>query len=304
MGIITIDATSSGSAGVNVNATINNATPGFSPIPAPIGTGNAGVFVPGGSQYQHYGLQPASGSNSAVIADGDFTYATGTLSGTLDSLSLGNVLRDAGTVVASPSASFGGTALTLDSTAFTISNIGLSGSGLGNALNTTLFGFLGGNEAALNSYLFSNSANSINFIGSAGNDTITGSINADTLNGNGGNDVLNGGNGNDTINGGAGQDTLNGGGGSDIFIFSSAADSAFGAGDTLVGFQANATDKIDLSALSVTYGGTSAGANSVWHTSSGTTSTVFADVDGDSVADLQIAITGRTGALDATDFIL
>ncbi len=242
---ITVDSAS----GVDVNSLLDNFNGGFSPNPV-TGTGNAGVFVPNTAtttptnDYIEYGIQPpsGSGSNNALVAQGDFVYSTGTLSGTLDSLSIGTDLLNGGTSVASPSASFSGTDLSLASSALSITGLALSGSGAGNALNSTFFGLLQGNETAFENYLFNNAANSITFNGGAGADTITASISADTLNGNGGADTLNGGAGADTINGGAGADTLTGGADADTFVFGSGVQ---GDGDTITDF-VSGTDKIDL----------------------------------------------------------
>lgn len=301
---ITVDSAS----GVNVNSLLDNFNGGFSPNPI-TGTGNAGVFVPNTAttatnDYIEYGIQPPSGSgaNNALVAQGDFVYATGTLSGTLNSLSIGTDLLNGGTSVASPSASFSGTDLSLASSALSITGLALSGSGAGNALNSTFFGLLQGNEAAFEDYLFNNAANSITFNGGAGADSITASINADTLNGNNGNDTLDGGAGNDTITGGLGVDTLTGGAGADTFVFAAANESSVAFFDTITEFVAG-EDKLDLRALNLSGGFSSSGAaaDSLWYDSAA--GKFFADVSGTPAADLAVAVTTLTGTLSASDFI-
>src|SRR5262249_49434528 len=147
--MITVDSAS----GVDINGTIDSFNGGFSPNPI-TGTGNAGRFVPDSdplttNKYVEYGIQPPSGSgaHNALVAEGDFTYSTGTLTGTLDTISIGTDLQDNGTSVPSPSASFSGTDLDLASKAFTISGLDLSAN-----LNNTLFDFLQGNEALIENY--------------------------------------------------------------------------------------------------------------------------------------------------------
>lgn len=300
---ITVDSAS----GVNVNSILDNFNGGFSPNPI-TGTGNAGVFVPNAgtpatNDYVEYGIQPPSGTNNALVAQGDFTYATGTLSGTLDSLSIGTDLLNGGTSVASPSASFSGTDLSLASSALSITGLGLSGSGAGNALNTTFFGLLQGNEAAFEDYLFNNASNSITFNGGAGADSITGSINADTLNGNGGADTLDGGAGDDTITGGAGADTLTGGAGADTFVFANVGHSSVSAFDTVTEFVAG-EDRLNVSALNLGggYSASGAAADSLWYDSSA--GKFFADVVGnDGVAEFAVAVGTLSGTLSASDFI-
>lgn len=300
---ITIDS----ATGVNVNTLIDNFNGGFSPNPI-TGTGNAGVFVPNTAtpatnDYVEYGIQPPSGTNNALVAQGDFTYATGTLSGTLNSLSIGTDLLNGGTSVASPSASFSGTDLSLATSALTISGLALSGSGAGNALNSTFFGLLQGNETAFEDYLFNNAANSITFTGGAGADSITGSINADVLAGNGGADTLDGGAGNDTITGGAGADSLTGGTGADTFVFTHQSQSSTSAFDTITQFVAG-EDKLNVSALGLSGGYSAGGAagDSLWYDS--TAGKFFADVTGnDGVAEFAVAVGSLSGTLSAGDFI-
>jgi Ca2+-binding RTX toxin-like protein len=96
------------------------------------------------------------------------------------------------------------------------------------------------------------------------NDTLDGGAGNDSMRGGGDNDMLFGGSGNDTMESGSGADTLNGGAGADrldagvdtsadTFVYSSVNDSNKNiAKDTLLNFDANGEDKIDLSALGIT----------------------------------------------------
>lgn len=98
-------------------------------------------------------------------------------------------------------------------------------------------------------------SNADNLFGGTGNDLIFGEQGADRLFGDLGNDTLDGGDANDVLRGGAGFDVLNGGSGNDrlfgnfnwdIFVF----DNGFG-NDVIGDFdQANAFERIDLSAVS------------------------------------------------------
>ncbi len=92
--------------------------------------------------------------------------------------------------------------------------------------------------------------------GGTGNDSLHGGANEDVLRGNQGNDQMTGGAGNDrligglgddVLAGGVGQDTLLGGAGMDTFVFQTNS-----GNDRIVGFE-NGTDKIDLSALELSY---------------------------------------------------
>ena len=151
-------------------------------------------------------------------------------------------------------------------------------------------------------------------LGINGSDTLSGAGNDDALFGGGNDDtLLSGGNGNDFITGGTGNDTLNGGAGRDIlrggvggdsmsggteadtFVWLAAADSQTQNGqtvyDNIIDF-VSGMDKLDLSAIDANTAtpGTNdaflirtdgtAGANSLWYTTTGTTTTVFGDTDG------------------------
>lgn len=151
-------------------------------------------------------------------------------------------------------------------------------------------------------------------VGNAGNNVILGG---------GGGDLLIGGAGDDRLGGGAGNDRLEGGAGADIFVFTATGDSRFDAmrsdgvksmPDVIVDFTAGA-DRIDLSGIDAAVGtaqndafifiGTGAFTHQAgqlrYEANAGGVS-IYADVDGDGFADLQII--ALTPTLTAADFIL
>ncbi|HEX9966291.1 MAG TPA: M10 family metallopeptidase C-terminal domain-containing protein, partial [Allosphingosinicella sp.] len=130
-------------------------------------------------------------------------------------------------------------------------------------------------------------------------------------------DGLKGGGQSDLILGSLGADTLGGGGGADTFRYDEAADSTSASMDEIIDFTPG-SDKIDLSRVDADSGaagnqafswigsnafGGSAGQLRAYE--QGGTWYVEGDTDGDSVADLVIALTlqGPT-ALGAGDFFL
>lgn len=120
---------------------------------------------------------------------------------------------------------------------------------IGNAGNDRLFGRLGddlisGGEG--NDRLKGNQGNDV-LEGGAGDDHLFGNHGADVLNGGSGQDLIKGGRGSDWLIGGEGDDFLFGGNGADTFVFAENA-----GNDTIVGFE-NGRDKIDLTALNVTF---------------------------------------------------
>lgn len=164
--------------------------------------------------------------------------------------------------------------------------------------------------------------------GRSGNDRLAGGDGDDVLSGGGGSDRLSGGDGDDEIVGGAGRDRLAGGHGSDRFIFNRLSDSGLdkpssklaftnnlGANahvdpDLIMDFQAG-IDKIDLSRIDAN--STRAGGQAFDWTGRATftgragelivqnvnkpgeandRTLIKADVDGDKVADLVVALTG------------
>ena len=147
--------------------------------------------------------------------------------------------------------------------------------------------------------------------GDSSNNTDTSANGADILNGGGGNDVINGGNGADIISGDRGADILFGDRGGDTFKYKLVSDSnaqAGGAwsaetGDWIKDFRASEGDKIDLTSLNGQLVGgpdmlqASGGASAygVWVGVEGGYSYVYADTNGDSVADVAIRVTGGVG---------
>lgn len=144
--------------------------------------------------------------------------------------------------------------------------------------------------------------------GAAGDDILSGGDGGDVLNGGPGNDRLDGGKGSDSLTGAAGTDTLTGGTGADTFAFSAVTDSLPGVRrDTITDFHVAQNDRIDLSRIQAVTTATNkhlhltgnGGADPFsgvpgevhWWTSGGVT-LVQADVDGNGVADFEIALTG------------
>jgi Ca2+-binding RTX toxin-like protein len=159
--------------------------------------------------------------------------------------------------------------------------------------------------------------------GESGNDRLTASGSAgDRLFGGLGNDVLEGGAGNDRLQGDAGSDRLTGGSGADIFAFLNTADSAGYSmrsdgkkllPDVITDF-VSGVDKISLEAIDAVDGGDPSDAFSWLGTGAFThhagevrydiadgRANVYADTNGDGLADMQIVV--MTTSLAATDFI-
>ena len=216
--------------------------------------------------------------------------------------------------------------------------IGLYGNELdndlqGNVGNDTLDGGAGNDTIHGNAgedFLYGGTGNDVlsgdtgndSVFGQDGNDNISGGVGNDLLYGGAGTDVLDGGTGDDYLMGGSGQDTLTGGAGTDHFLFSEVTDSPLGAWDTITDFQSNAgsvagDDVLDLTQIDAntaisgdqafTWGGSSAGANSVWYSSltqNGDGSAemlVNGDVNGDGIADFQIMLHLTTGSFSSDD---
>jgi Ca2+-binding RTX toxin-like protein len=136
---------------------------------------------------------------------------------------------------------------------------------------------------------------------------ITGGIGADTLSGAAGNDVLSGGEEADILSGGAGADLLSGGLGGDTFVYAAGDSNTADGVDVIGDFSQADGDHIDLAGLgtltlvdTTAFGGT---AGELRYEVLGSDTFVFADLDGDSVADVEIEITGSL-ALAASDFLL
>ena len=322
MGVIGIDATAAGATGADINGIINAFNPGFSPAPPPGGTGNAGAFSPGmgARAFDQYGIQPPSGTDNALVANGDFDYSpsTNTLEGTLNSIAFGTDLKDGATSVASPAGYFTAGTLSLADPTFTISNLGLSGTGAGNNLHNTFFTLLSGSESLFNAWLFNTAGNSINFTGSIGNDTLDGNGGTDTLSysfatsgvtvslatttaqttggsgtdtisdfenltGSSSSDVLAGGITANVINGGDGSDNIAGGSGADTLLGGNGADNIAGE---------NGADSINGGAAADMLSG--GAGNDTFHF---TTST---EANGDAISDFD-GITKSGGDADIID---
>jgi serralysin len=148
----------------------------------------------------------------------------------------------------------------------------------------------------------------INGKGGASTDTIVGNAGRNSLTGAGGNDTLSGGEGADTLIGGAGKDRLTGDLGADRFVW---ADGDFGGrttrdADRITDFAQSQGDRIDLSAFGLNFLGKGAftgDAGELRYAIEGSTTYLFADVDGDGARDWMIAIDGRI-KLTAADLII
>jgi hypothetical protein len=147
-------------------------------------------------------------------------------------------------------------------------------------------------------------------------DTVFGRDGHDDIQGMAGDDDLYGEGGNDTLVGGAGLDRLTGGLGKDQFTYNSVSESTATARDLILDFSRSQGDKISLSAIDANSGlsgnqaftfiGTAAFSNvagQLRYETSGGLTTIFGDVNGDGVADLQIQLSGSV-ALIASDFVL
>lgn len=331
---MTLTATINSSSGVNINYGATNyldtITDAFDPATGRFGYFNVPYSNGSWTNASQYGIAGADtdgdgvyDDGTAFLAGGNMTYSQGALSGTVDTLAFGS----AGISGITPGGyGYTTTSMSLASTDFTLTGLGLSGT----TMNDVLYGLMNGDETALESWLASNAVifnggnggdayqggtQADTLYGNAGNDTLAGGGGADTMNGNdgvdtvlgdAGNDTIDAGKGNDIINGGAGVDALTGGDDRDTFVFSSASDSSVSAFDTITQFQAGGSsssiDIIDVSALGLTggYSGTTATANSIWYDSSA--GKFFADTSGDTTADFAIAVISVTGTLNASDF--
>jgi Ca2+-binding RTX toxin-like protein len=157
--------------------------------------------------------------------------------------------------------------------------------------------------------------------GNAGTNNLYGLGGNDTLIGGGGDDYLYGGDGTDVLRGGAGADVLTGGLGSDKFDWDAVVDAGLGATRDQVLDFTHGSDKVDLSTIdaksgsgsndSFTFIGTAdfSGAagqlrSELIHSSGGDYTLVQADVNGDGIADFEIALVGYTATVQSNDFVL
>ena len=151
--------------------------------------------------------------------------------------------------------------------------------------------------------------------GSVGNNTLFGGSGNDTIKGGAGSDRIYGDEGKDKLYGDAGFDVLSGGDGADQFIFDQNA--IDGITDLIEDFAHSQKDKINLSAIDADGDGGAANGKfafigtasfalvrgQVRYELDGGSTYVQADINGDGVADLSIALIGAT-KLVATDFVL
>lgn len=206
-----------------------------------------------------------------------------------------------------------------------ISNLSRSLIQVDNVENLTLVGIanLSGIGNTLSNLIIGNIGNNV-LNGGGGNDTLNGGDGNDSLDGGSDNDIINGGSGNDTLIGGDGSDILTGGLGFDIliggigtdyFIFNSIGESPPPFADAITDFSSLEFDKIDLSGIDadISLANDQAfsfiGNNVVFSNIAGqlifisASNSLFGDVNGDSIADFEIALTGVT-SLSANDFNL
>ncbi|MGB0854228.1 MAG: calcium-binding protein [Pikeienuella sp.] len=154
--------------------------------------------------------------------------------------------------------------------------------------------------------------------GSANGDELRGGAASDRLVGRAGDDTLDGGSGTDMIYGGRGIDVMTGGGGRDRFIFFNERHSGVGEGqrDIITDFSVEDGERIELSRLDADLTQARAQAFSFigedefsaagqlrFDQSSGTSTIVQADIDGDGFADFEIELTGLID-LTAANFLL
>jgi Ca2+-binding RTX toxin-like protein len=150
--------------------------------------------------------------------------------------------------------------------------------------------------------------------GGRGADTLSGLDGNDQLIGNGGADLLFGGSGADILIGGAGADTLTGGSEADLFRFLIASDSGRGRNaDLIADFNAAEGDRIDLSGIDARPSTTTRNdaftfiGSSDFHGVAGelrfANETLFADLNGDRVADIEILLPG-VATLTSANLIL
>jgi Ca2+-binding RTX toxin-like protein len=148
-------------------------------------------------------------------------------------------------------------------------------------------------------------------------ENVNGGKGGDTLIGSSGANALNGFESNDVLRGGTGKDALTGGTGADRFVYASVAESVVGANaDRIADFSHAQGDRIDLSLIDANTGAPNdqafsfigAGpytgvAGQLRFAISGGVTTIGGDVNGDSVSDFHIQLTGAIG-LVAADFVL
>ncbi|TMM49360.1 calcium-binding protein [Sulfitobacter sabulilitoris] len=152
-----------------------------------------------------------------------------------------------------------------------------------------------------NDSLYGGAGNDAIYLG-LGDDVAGGGAGNDLIVGGAGSNLIYGGAGDDTVHAGAGRDVITGGPGADVFVFASAAQAGVGAGrDVITDFTAG-IDKIDLSALNLTFVGTAefSGTNQELGC---VANYVIGDIDADGQNDFAIELWGGV-TLTEDDFIL
>jgi len=175
---------------------------------------------------------------------------------------------------------------------------------LGNDGNDTIY------AGASGDFLAGGAGNDV-VLGGGGNDTIYLGAGDDFAGGGAGNDVMfagaganriYAGYGDDTVNAGYGRDVITGGPGADHFVFASAAQIGIGAARDVITDFTPGQDKIDLSAMSLTFIGAANFSNTAGelHLLPGY---VVGDINGDGINDFAIELPGAP-TLSVDDFIL
>ena len=152
--------------------------------------------------------------------------------------------------------------------------------------------------------------------GNSFNNTIRGHAGNDFLNGLAGEDRIIAGAGNDRLTGGLGKDVLSGNAGKDIFDFNTVTEStaALAGRDIITDFNANSTDRIDLSTIDAISGlagnnaftlhvGAFTDLGQVHVIQRGANTFIEVNTTGSLAADMRIQLTGLV-ILDVTDFVL
>lgn len=163
---------------------------------------------------------------------------------------------------------------------------------------------------------FTGTASSNTLTGTTGADTLAGREGGDTLFGLDGTDLLDGGTGSDTLVGGAGVDHFLGGANNDVFRFDALSDSSVGTPDIIFDFSRGQGDRISVTnidadlLLAGNQNFAFLGANAftgvagqLRYEKSGGYTFVYADADGDAVADFQLQVNGELN-LYSSDFLL
>ena len=152
--------------------------------------------------------------------------------------------------------------------------------------------------------------------GGGGNDTLSGLDGNDELRGQTGNDTLSGGDGDDLLVGGAGTDTMTGGADADTFRFDLRSNRGLARTPTGSPISRRGPTSIDLAGADADIAAAgnqtfafignaafSSTAGELRYFDDGTDTWVQADINGDGMADFEIALTGVL-TLAGSDFIL